>query len=888
MSSPTWSRLLLSRLLPEDRRDDVLGDFEEVHQRRARRQGAFLAWFRSSLDTLALAWTFFLYRWREQEWNGVGLTWTEVRVALRMLRRQPLLAATTILALAAGIALATTGFTLLDAITHGELPFSNGERFVRIAAHQLPEGHRSSMDWEHFLTLRDHAQSFEHLGAVRGANLNILQDDGRVDAVEGAWITPQSMTHLPYAPVLGRNFLAADGQAGALPVVLIRESLWRRLYGGAKDALGQEIDLSGARRTIVGILADSAKFPTEGEVWLPLPTASGEAATNEEAIDATVFGILASDSDLASAGTEVSAVSANLFRQRGREADLLLEVRSYVEGPREATLLGSVMVTVLVSILLVIAANVANLVLARTVSRRGELAMRGALGAGRWRLILQLTLEVGLLCAVASLLGLAASRATLLKMDGLMSELPFWIDLSPSPRALLFTLGITLLACLIGGVLPARKALGRTPGRSILAGSRNTGSLGLGRLGLAMMVFEMAISVALLSAALVLAEGFDSYFDTDLELPPGQVLTAQVWEAQASEEPTQPLWTKLEASLQRIPGTVTVGISNTLPRYDAPSRRIEIDRSEMDGRAIAAGSSNLLDQPLNLPVAAVSRDFLPSLDAEALTGRLFRDTDFLAGAKAVAIVNQPFARKFFAEANPIGRQIREIDGAAGQNEDERAASGPWREIIGVVPDLGLSASDPERAAGLYVPLAEDPSLIYLTLRTHGDPALLSAPLRRAVVDLDPNLQLSRVQPLEEVNSEERIFLQGFSKALAAMGGLTLLLSLLGLYATISFAVAGRTREIGIRVALGASRGRVLRAVVGGTSWILAAGAALGALLGALALRAQDSILAIRLPTDRPEIILAVVFLLLSAGILACWIPVRRALGIQPTEALRES
>jgi hypothetical protein len=277
------------------------------------------------------------------------------------------------------------------------------------------------------------------------------------------------------------------------------------------------------------------------------------------------------------------------------------------------------------------------------------------------------------------------------------------------------------------------------------------------------------------------------------------------------------------------------------------------------------------------PSHAVGNGFLEAIGGRAIAGRLFTASDFVAGAAPVAVVNEPFVRKFLGGRNPIGRRIR-VDEARAAGEAE-----PWREIVGVVPDLGLNVGDPALTGGFYAPV-RDEMLYYLAIRTNADPMTLVAPLRTAVANVDPDLQLEEILPLEDAGIAERAFLVGVASALTAMGGMALLLSIVGIYALLSFMVTRRTREIGIRVALGATSGQVLRTVVGSALVYLAIGSALGGLLGFGVMQMRSMIL-IALPDNNMWTISAIALVLAGAGVGACWLPARRALGIRPAEAL---
>ncbi len=830
-------------------------------------------------------------------WELPGISGVEIKLGLRLIRKQPILAAISILALGLGIAIATTGFSMMDSILNGSLPFADGERFVRFQVRSVPEGRFAPLDLDVYHLLQERAESYQHLGAMDAGLRNIVHPNGEVDSVQGASITPSTFRHLPYSPILGRNLLASDGAAGATPVVLLRESLWQRRYSSDPGILGQALDIHGVERTVVGVLPDTATFPNDGELWLPLDdrTLGGNpetVANNLMPGRTLVFGILRPDVDLETADAEAQRLSGQLRAEVPTEAKTRMRLTTYVEPPEQAVTMAAMMNLVLIAVLAVIASNVANLILTRTAYRRGELAVRTALGAGRGRLISQLTVEMALLGVLAMGLGLGAAQIAVSYLDRMMVELPFWAEIAISSRTLTFVVGITGLIILLSGVLPAMKATGKNPLSTLNASGRG-GNFRLSRFSASMMVLEMALSVAMLSGSLVLARGFSAHAEHDFGLPRDRVLTAQVrfpahlrTDADADPQAETRAATQIDApapalhrvadALETIPGVVASGLTTNLPRHDASESLILIETSINHETDVATATA----EPRPAPMVRVTPGFFASLAADATLGRLIEPLDLEPNAPAVAVVNQPFVSKFLADRHPIGRRVRLVD------PDDPEAEPQWHEIVGVVPDLGLSAADPKRAAGLYLPMTSQPRWLYLAIRGNGDPARLAGPLRAAIAGVDPEIQLRRTQPLEDVNWDERAFMTSFSQSMIGMGVTTLVLSLLGIYAMISFAVTHRTREIGIRVALGASHRQVLTTVTAGAALYLALGGILGSISAAGYVRLQDAMLVTRLPTGEPWVLPTVVALLAVAGLLACWLPARRALRILPMEALR--
>ncbi len=796
-----------------------------------------------------------------------GTIWTELKYGFRLIGKQPVVAATVILALAIGIGMATTGFTFLEAVLHGELPFDNGDRFVRLSAVTNPEGERRNLEVDRYRLLRNRADTLAYLGAIDSWKFNVLQPSGEIENVSGALLTPGWFRHLPYPPLAGRPLNDADGKVGAEPVAVIRNSFWERSFASDPAAIGSRINVNGIERTIVGVMPDGCEFPASGELWLPLESEYLGGSSTDAGPGVSLAAILAEGATLESAGAQLSQLSAQFDAARPDVDPLKLTLARLtdlsVTGIETPLIVGT---GVLVMVLLLVAANVANLILARNASRSAELAVRTVLGASRGRVIGQLFVEVLVLGAIAAVLGLLASQTALrwIEKSIVADEFPFWISFTPSATTVTFVVLITLLASAVAGAWPAWKATRRDLSSELAAGGTRSTGVGIGRFGGSVIVAETALSVALLSGAVVMAWGFARYAEQGVDLPRGEILTAQLYVAPALDVTQEEI---LEA-VARLPGVSALGAGSSLPRLSPYPDPVEIE--PLPGEAATAASP--------IPAVGMRPGFFESLGGRVVSGRNFLTSDYAADAPAVAIVNQPFVDRHLEGRNPIGRRLR-IAGNRGSRPE------PWREIVGVVPDLGILVGDADRAAGYYVPMLRRP-LFYLSLRTPGDPAQLAAPLRRALFDLEPEILVTRVNPLEEVGQEDRSALLVMSAALTGIGAAALGLSLVGMYAIISFSVARRTREIGIRIALGAGHRQILESVVGRAGLLLGIGAVIG---GALALgmnAMMDRVLVSQLPDPGFWVFPGVALLLGFAGLLASWVPARRALRIQPTEALR--
>jgi predicted permease len=668
------------------------------------------------------------------------------------------------------------------------------------------------------------------------------------------------MRWIDAAPIAGRTLIPADGDTGAERVVLIRESLWHRRYSSDPNIVGRQITVGGQPRTVVGIMPDTFQFPSSGEIWVPLDEMTLGGTIDAATPGLRVFGVLKPGTTLETADAEANALTSPLPTAPAPEGIEKLRIRPFTGDSSDTNVAINAMVFVLVLLLLVVASNVATLVFARTWARAPELAVRTALGAARTRVVGQLFFETLLLGSIAAVIGLATAYAALRYFRGSLEGWPFWITLQPNPKAAAFVVFLTLLVSAVSGLFPALRVT-RHDLRHTLQAGRGFAFGGFGKAGAVLLVVEIALSVALLNGAVTMARAFKSYIEDVPALPKNQVLTAQL-----GRIPEPARRDQVVAAIRALPGVVAVGAGQQLPRlYPAP-RPVSVE---------AIGDERVM-APQPAPGHAVAEGFLEAIGAHAVAGRLLTRTDFVQGAAPVVVVNEPFVQKFLGGRNAIGRRIK-ID-----NPDAKTQP-PWREIVGVVPDLGLSVGDPALSAGFYTPVADE-MLWYLAIRTTIEPVTLGPALRAAVANVDPDLQLLEVRTLEQAGYEERVFLSAIAAALTAMGGMALALSIVGIYALLSFMVTRRTREIGIRVALGARSWQVLRSITGGAAAYLVIGGLLGSALGVAFVELRSQIL-ISIPPPGVWMPATIFLTLALAGGVACWVPARRALGIRPSEAL---
>jgi len=872
--APRWVVRLLGVVAASDAQDDVIGDLQELHGRRVARLGRGFATVVTAIEGCHLILTHVVrYGWTLIFGGNRWVSAVEVRLALRLVRKQPFMTLSAVVALGVGIGMVAGAFSVFQQALYSDLPFPNGDRWVVVETYSGESGASAPLDLERLSLFRDAAPALAYIAGTESAAFNVVLAGGEVERVSGARVTPGVFGHLPYVPVLGRVLIPADGAPDAPPVALIRESFWERRFERAPSVLGVPLDVGGQPYLIVGVLPDDAGYPSDGEIWIPMLEKTLGATDDRAPVGSRQIAVLAEGATLDQAETQLRQLSSRVAAP-GRGA----AAQRHRVTPITRTMLSpqiqvgiAVAMTILLLVLLIIAANVANLIVARTARRTAELAVRTALGASRSRLVGQLFIEVLVIGGLASIMGLLTAHSVLVLYDRVLDEMPFWIHLRLEPTTAVVVVVLALLVSGVTGVLPGLRATRANPADSL----RRTGggsSLGVGRLGGAMIAAEVALSVALLGIALLFARGFQLYVTPEFDLPDDRVLTAQLYMevpeielveggAATVADSVQSVLFKLGQSIASVPGVTAVGFASHLPRV-TPS----LEALEVEGRADLVATR----------VVYLGPGLLEVLEVTPVLGRGVEDADLVPSAYPVVLVNEAFATENYGTTQVLGRRVR-LSPAGGQDEVV-----PWREIVGVVPNV-MEVTSSSSAAGVYHPM-EPRRFTAVAFRVESDPLSFAGPLRRAAYDLDPNLNISDIVRLGDVGAENRTALAVMSSALTGIGVMTLLLSLAGVYSIVSLAVTQRTREIGVRVALGALPSSILWSVLRRSGLLVLGGAVLGALAGNQASKVRLFVFAV--PDGSWWLFGGLVALMGVAGLIACWIPARRAVAIQPVEALR--
>lgn len=820
----------------------------------------------------------------------------DIKLGFRMLLRYPGLTIVGGFAIAFAIWVGASTFEYVNQVVDPSLPLRGGDRLVAIRlwnAETSRAEYRATFD---FTLWQRELRTIEDLGAYRIVRRNLSVGDDNREPVEMAEISASAFRFAPSAPLLGRALIDSDQSAGAPVVVVIGFDLWRSRFGADTNVVGRTVRVGREPATIVGVMPDGFGFPVSNQMWTPLRLEEGnvQPATGP---GIRVFGRLAPGVPLEEAQSELTRLGARLaldhsLTHEHLRPQVMRYDRSIINlSNAESAAFMSVNVF-LVMLLVLVCGNVALLMFARAASRETEIVVRSALGAGRGRIIGQFLAEALVLGGLAAVVGLVAAGAGLSWWIGVVESMngpvPFWFGNRLSPGTIVYTLALALLSITIMGTLPALKVTLRLAER-LRASSAGGGGPTLGGIWTLLIVGQIAVTVAFPVLTLFIQRDAARFESLDVGFPDNEYLSARLVmdgaEDDSAAENVDILHARYAAAVRRVKALLAddplvsgITYGDRLPRMYHPHRLVELDEG--------GGAPLNLDWPAyRVSSASVDRDFFDVLGAPIIHGRGFHSGD-LSPRSHVAVVNESFVRVVLGGRNPIGRHLRYVyvEGQEGITPEEER--GPWYEIVGVVKDLGMAPFHPNdpKYAGFYHPT--DPGQAYpirLAIHLRGDPSTFAPRLRALVERADPALGVDEVMPLHAVRAGELRFSDFWIQLTSIVCGIALLLSLAGIYAVMSFTVSRRTREIGIRIALGADRRRLLMSVFRGPLRQVGLGVTAGAGLVALLLHA---VLRGELSLTHVGALLAYAVFMLGVCLLACAVPTRRALSIEPTEALK--
>ncbi|MFL5538150.1 MAG: ABC transporter permease [Longimicrobiaceae bacterium] len=795
----------------------------------------------------------------------------DLRYGARKLVHNPGFAAVTVVTLALGIGLTTTMFSIVYGALLRGLPFEHAERIVSVRrANPVRDFREMEVSPHDFVDYRAQARSFEGLAAFTSGTVNVSGSE-KPERFDGAYMSANAFEVLRARPLLGRTFRPGEDAVGAPAVVVLGYDIWQNRFRGDRAIIGRTIRVNGEQAEVIGVMPPRFKFPVSEALWVPLRRPL--EAKRGDGADVAVLGRLKPGVTLDRANVEMAAIAKRLatsYPESNKDITAYVEPYTRAIIGKEPTALLMTMLFAVFLVLLIACANVANLLLSQAAMRAREVGIRTALGATRMRIILQFLTEPLALAGVGAVIGvgLAAVGVRLFNAAIASTDPPFWIDIKIDGPILAFVVAVTLFATFVSGVLPAVRASGANVNEVLKDESRGSSSFRGGRLSKALVVFEIALSMGLLVAAGLTIKSVTRLRTTDFGFPTQSIFTARVGlpESVYRDSAAQiRFYDELYRRLAGVQGVEAYTLTGMLPGLGSPEQSFALQ-----GKAYAADK----DYPQTHFVTTYP-GYFRTFDV-SLQGRDFNTSDTQT-SEPVAIVNRTFARKYFGGQDPVGRQIRLGDSRSTE---------PWRTIVGVVPDMwhdGLENEDPQ---AVYLPFPQSPQrYMSVTIRPRGAPGNMTAPVRDLVSGMDPDLPIYFVKTLRERIDQDAWFYRVFGALFMIMGAVALVLAAVGLYGVMAFNVSRRTREMGVRMALGAKPGDVVRLIVRQGMVQLAIGLVLGLGL-AYGLATLLKIILFQVTEKDPLVYGLTISVLVLAAVAASLVPARRATRVDPVVALR--
>lgn len=806
--------------------------------------------------------------------RALEVIWQDAKYAARGLRKSPGFAFFAATVLALGIAANTAIFSIADAVLLRPLPYRYANRLVMVwedaATYGFPQNTPAPgnfSDWK----ARNHV--FEDMAAFSYDTLN-LTGEGIPEQLNGLAVSADLFSVLGAGPALGRDFRVEDNQPGSAHVAILSYGLWVRHFAATPAVIGRKILLDDQNYTVVGVMPQGFLFPERSiELWVPWQFTQEKLADHGSHF-LNVIARLRPGVSLSTANAELTTIAKQIEREH---PDDNAKVGAFAT-PLRKHLAGDVRLAVLMLsgavcfVLLIACANVANLLLARATGKRRELAMRLTLGASRFRLMYQMLTESLLLAVLAGAAGLALSVWGTQLLSALVPEgfAPL-SGLTVNARVLVFSASVSIATGILFGIIPALRVSALNVAASLKQGG-SRGSVGSGgRVRDVLVVSEIALAIVLLAGAALMIRSFENLLHLDPGFRADHVLIART-PVQMQKYDTRArraaFYDQVLEKIEHLPGVVAAGYTTWIPLTNEGGA----------GGITIEGHPEPSPGQMPIPnLRVISSDYTKALRMKLVAGRMFATQDG-AETPLVALINETMARNFWPNENPLGRRFKK-----GVFREDA----PWITIVGIVGDVHQAGLDQPARAEIYFPYQQQKFFPpdYLVIRTSRDPMLIADSVREQIWSVDKQQPVAEVMPFEDLVADKLAPKRMQTSLLAGFAGLALLLASIGIYAVLSFSVAQRTQEIGVRVALGARSAQVLRMVLSHGLKLFATGAAFG-LVSALVLARGLSHLLFGVSASDPLSFLVVTVLLCAVTLLACFIPARRAVRVDPLVALR--
>jgi predicted permease len=806
----------------------------------------------------------------------------DLKFALHLIVKDRWYSAVAIVALALGIGLNATVFTLVNAVLLRGLPYKDSDKLYMLSS-QRQQGGRSSVSPFDMEDWRSQARSFTGIAAFSGTGGNISDDRAAPQAVRATRLTPNAFSLLGQQPMFGRDFAPGDDAPGAERVVLLGYALWKNRYGDDRTIIGKALRIDGKPATIIGVMPEGMMFPSNSEMWIPHVRGPEDKRSSRYL---QVFGRLRDDATRAQAQTELNGIAARLaaaYPDTNKDYSRVT-VETFNErfnGGQIRTVMLAMMGAVSF-VLLIACANVANLLLSRSVHRSREIAVRIALGATRWRVVRQLLIESICLGVMGGALGLGLAVMGVRLFDRAVagSGKPYWVIFTFDATVFTFLAAICVLTGIIFGLAPALQVTKTNVNDVLKEGGRgNAGGVRARWLTGTMVVLELALTLVLLVGAGLMIRSFMKLYTLDLGIKTENLLSIGLGLSNTkypNADARRVFYDNFAPRLASISGVQSVAFTTSVPPFGSGSREYELEGGPVRGPE---------EQAPRVSTVVISPAFFETVGVQLRRGRIFTENDGNAGAETV-IINERFAAEVFKNDDPIGRRLRFVQAppAAGQPAPPAPV---WRTVVGVSPTIRhANSQDAEPTNVVYIPARQEaPGFTNVLIRTALPPGSLMSAVRDQMRSVDPDQPVQNVQTMAQLLDRQMWPYRVFGSLFAIFATIALVMSAVGLYAVMAYSVTQRKTEIGVRMALGANDRDVRWLILRRGLWQMGLGLVLG-LAGAFGLsRVLRTLLVQVTPTD-PLTFTVITVLLTGVAVAACLIPARRASRVDPLVALR--
>ena len=899
-SPPRLANVLLAGALPEGLvGNTIIGDLHQEFAEIATRRGvhAARAWYWLQVIDLTTRYTWRSLRGIETPYQRVltphstpprserreeimATLLGDLRYGARLLIKNPTLSLVSIFTMALGIGLTVFTFSMVHGSVMRGLPIPDDDRLFSVKV-ENPERNitGTAPSYADLLDYREQASSFEFMGAVNWATVNLAGEEDAPERYQGATVTADVLANLGIPPHLGRVFVEGEDDLDSPPLMVLSHHVWVQRFNSDPSIVGRTVRSNGEQTEVIGVMPEGFKFPFDHDLWLNMQLDPDRAPRRSQLV--SVVGRVRPESSFEAATAEIRAIAERAEASEpdepsGYRPRVMLFEHDYM--PPEITAIMWVMLAAVFGVLLIACANVANLLLARAALRSREVAVRTALGASRFRVVRQLLAETAILATMGGGIGLVVAKFGIDAWEVSLADIqkPYWIDMSLDGTVIIFTLAVVAMTAFFAGTIPALRATGRGMSSVLQDESRGGTSFRLGRLSGALVIGEVAISCALLIAAGLMIKSIVAVNTVELGYRSEDIVSGRV-ALFASDYPEredrEQFFANLVERLRDAPAVTSAALMSALPGIEAATWPIGVEGAAYESDA---------DYPF-ITGTIIGTEFFSTFDIELLSGREFNLSEMGAGADPVAVVNASFKQKFFPDRAVIGERIR-----IGRSGSEN----PYMQIVGVVPDLHVTGgvggigSDALPVEQIYVSQGIfDVRFLTFAVRSELGVEDTVRGMRAVVAELDPNLPVYEVRTVPQALDEHTWAFKMFGELFSTMGFAALFLAAVGLYGVMAFSVTSRRRELGVRMALGAGSRAVLSMILRKGAMQLGIGMAIGLVLGALLARPMRFV-TYGVEASDPMVYLAIVVTLGVTGLIATLVPARRASRVDPATALR--